>query len=330
MAESNVLLIDGDNLLKRAYYGCGRREFVPLHAFTSGLLRLMRAHMGGMCVVAWDGGHAHWRRELIPGYKVRAHKPDRAERTAALKTLKSRAMDLLTGFGITQILIEGIEADDIIAYYAKACTRARIFSNDGDFLMLINAHHRVLRPAVKKADQISIGLSNFEQHTGFSTPQHYRMAKALAGDTSDCVAGVPGVGEKISKDIVHTLVPDEISYHAPLRGMEAVLRVCAKHKSKRWNHVSDNPEALDTALRCTDLLSTHLLDGASIRAMASKLTDTVAPVVWIYIAQMFGDWDFPSRLKDNLGKVLEPRPRRLPRDSFSFAFANDPTDKWGT
>jgi 5'-3' exonuclease len=327
---SSLFIIDGDNLLKRCWYAAHRGgDNAPLHAFIAALMRVVRNHRGGMAVVVWDGGHAPWRKLLLPNYKVRVQKPGREARDMSIETTTIGAHSVMKAMQITQIGFVGVEADDVIAYLARCCSRARVYSNDKDFFSLIKEDMLVVRPV--NGEDMRIGLSNFEKHAGVATPTHYRMFKAIAGDKSDVIEGVPGVGEKTARDILAGIPEEELTRDAPLRGMQAVLDVCKDAKSKRWRRVFELKADLEVALRCSDLSGPHLLAYPYIpRRLKEILTFRQLAVDMGYLEHVMRGLEFsPSQIPSRA--TLADRVTSLEPDGVDFSWARNPsaTNQWG-
>lgn len=144
----------------------------------------------------WDGGKSAWRKEFYPAYKAqRDYGKDDAEKKEKYDTLWKQMEILhqnLHKFGVNSIKIDGQEADDLIA---SACHclpgNKMIVTSDKDMLQLISPEVSVYSPHKGKV----IGMVNFFEETKV-TLDAYLGYRALVGDSSDNIFGVPGIGEK--------------------------------------------------------------------------------------------------------------------------------------
>ena len=110
-----------------------------------------------------------------------------------------RLMELLNEMPIIQLMIDGVEADDIIAHVSQSPHykgwQKLIVSSDKDFFQLCDEETVLWRPIQKKFLNMNTIVSEFGIH-----PTNFAMARAVVGDKSDNLDGVPGVGLKtISK-----------------------------------------------------------------------------------------------------------------------------------
>jgi DNA polymerase-1 len=156
-------------------------------------------------IVVWDGkGGSANRKNIDPNYKANRATSrithwglydTKAEETEALIGQLFRTKDYLECLPLQQIMMEKLEADDIIAYLAQQADKNNkkitIISSDKDFLQMVNENIEVYAPVKKKtftADNIQDELKVI--------PQNYNIVKALLGDNSDGLKGVKGLGIK--------------------------------------------------------------------------------------------------------------------------------------
>jgi DNA polymerase-1 len=156
-------------------------------------------------IIVWDGkGGSANRKNIDPNYKAQRATSrithwglydNKEEETEALIGQLFRTQDYLECLPLQQIVIEKLEADDIIAYLAKRASNAgkkvTIVSSDKDFYQLIDNNIEVYAPVKKK----TFTLNNIKEEIGV-LPQNYNIVKALLGDNSDNIPGVKGLGIK--------------------------------------------------------------------------------------------------------------------------------------
>lgn len=197
-----LAVIDGKSVFYRGYYsmpGLSLPDGTPtggVYGFTSLAIELIKKLKPDYVAVAWDkkGTNIRKRRELYPEYKAgRKKAPD--DFYAQIPIL----YELLDAFGWPLYEIDDYEADDIMGAFAKQAEAKSIetclLTSDLDALQLISPMTKVY--AIKN------GLSNleefheehFEEKYGIKVDQFLDL-KSLAGDSSDNMPGVPGIGQK--------------------------------------------------------------------------------------------------------------------------------------
>ncbi len=193
------LILDGNSLVNRAFYGIrplSTREGLPTNA-VYGFLTIIKKHLDAIkpdfCACAFDVHAKTFRHEAYPDYKgTRKGMPDdlRAQMPYAKEAVKA------LGFRILEC--PGYEADDIIGTCARlgdeeGDIQTYIVTGDRDSLQLITDRTTVV--LAKTKEDVYYTPANFTSDYGV-TPLQYIDVKALMGDSSDNIPGVPGIGEK--------------------------------------------------------------------------------------------------------------------------------------
>lgn len=201
MSRTPLLLVDGHNLLWRAWYGFPARirsrdktrDLTGVFGFFA-LLRVAIRELSvpPEVVVIFDGENAWDERTAIdPDYK--AHRPTDPEAMAPIRSLADveRGLDMIN---LRQVCIDTAEADDVIATLAHASpTRTTwIMSIDRDFYQLLDRRVRVLNTA-RRPGQRMINSAEIKSRFGVR-PTQWCDRTALVGDPSDGIRGVRGVG----------------------------------------------------------------------------------------------------------------------------------------
>jgi DNA polymerase-1 len=202
----HILLIDGTGLIFRAYFSIKgdmtTPAGVPVNA-VFGVLRLLLkifrdAHATDSAIV-FDAGSKTFRNDMYDGYKAnRPAPPD------DLRPQFGMTIDLARACGAPVYSLAGFEADDIIATLAADARRqghnVSVLTSDRDLLQLLDPSTQLLMPG-KMGAVNTVNLKDFEHKYGFP---HERFVdfKALMGDPSDNIPGVPGVGEKTAAKLV--------------------------------------------------------------------------------------------------------------------------------
>ena len=195
-----LVIIDGHSLLYRGFYATrplttsDGRPTNAVYAFTNMLLSLLEQVQPDAIVVAFDAPAPTFRHEAFAGYK--AHRRETPETFRPQVEMTRR---LLEAMGVSTLSEEGFEADDLVGALARYAVErgydALIFTGDRDQLQLINAHVRVCAPQRGVSELQIFDADAVRQKYGL-TPVQIVDYKALAGDPSDNIPGVPGVGEK--------------------------------------------------------------------------------------------------------------------------------------
>lgn len=201
-AECDLLLVDGKHLFWRSaaatMLSIDEAPTGGIYAFVRALTRIHEEH-GGEIVVCWEGASRRdlVRTSMLPSYKDRGEID--AERKDLLDQMFSqldRLIDLLRALGITQAKAPGWEADDAIATLARRAEvqghRAAIFSGDSDLCQCVSDSVFLLRPVGKEV--VVIDREGVDDWLGVR-PGLVPLLKALAGDSSDNIPGVPGIGK---------------------------------------------------------------------------------------------------------------------------------------
>ncbi|NOY87358.1 MAG: DNA polymerase I [Deltaproteobacteria bacterium] len=199
---SSLYLIDGSSYIYRAYHairGLSTRDGFPTNAvfgFANMLLKILRDHQPTYVAIVLDSKGPTFRHERYPQYK--ANRPPMPE---DLRVQLPRIEELIDAFNIPALQKEGFEADDIIATLVKRWSgkvdSTVVVSSDKDLMQLVSGRVRMLDTMKEKW----IGVEEVRERFGVD-PERVPDALALAGDTSDNVPGLPGVGPKTAGKLI--------------------------------------------------------------------------------------------------------------------------------
>ncbi len=207
MAEK-IMLIDGNSIVNRAFYGLPlltNSEGIytnAVYGFLNILFKLMDEEKPDYIAVAFDLSAPTFRHKIFDGYKgTRKGMPD--ELRSQMPILK----ELLTLMGVKQFAIEGYEADDILGTLSLKAEKKGItpviISGDRDLLQLCDEKLMVRIPKTKGGKtEVEDYLAKDVVDKYCVTPTEFIDLKALMGDTSDNIPGVPGIGEKTATKII--------------------------------------------------------------------------------------------------------------------------------
>ncbi|MBE7088910.1 MAG: DNA polymerase I [Clostridiales bacterium] len=198
-----LVLIDGNSLLNRAFYATPvftTQSGMPTNAifgFVKLLLKIKDDLNPEYLVVAFDLKAPTFRHTMYNAYKA-GRKPMPEELAAQLQPLKT----LLKTMNIATCAKEGVEADDIIGTLSKKWeVHSYIYTGDRDSYQLVDGKTDVYYTKRGVSDLLKLNINNFEEILKIK-PEQVVDLKALMGDKSDNIPGVPGVGEKTAIDLV--------------------------------------------------------------------------------------------------------------------------------
>ena len=197
-----LVVIDGKSVFYRGYYampGLSMADGTPtggVYGFVSLAIELIKKLEPDYVAVAWDkrGTNIRKRRELYPEYKA-GRKPAPDDFYQQIPILH----ELLDAFGWPLYEIDDYEADDIMGAFARQAESRGIetclITSDLDALQLISPMTKVyaMKNGLRNIEEFT--AEYFEQKYGIRTEQFLDL-KALKGDSSDNLPGVPGIGEK--------------------------------------------------------------------------------------------------------------------------------------
>lgn len=204
--DNTLYLVDGSGYIFRAYFALPQNltnpEGLPVGAvlgFTNMLLKLLTDLKAPYIAVIFDAARKNFRNDIYPDYK--ANRDDPPEDLIPQFPLFRVATE---AFGIPAIEQEGYEADDLIAAYAReAAEQGRkvvIVGTDKDLMQLVDGHG----DTVRLYDPIKgkyLGPAEVEEKFGVP-PEKVTDVQALAGDSTDNIPGVPGIGVKTAAQLI--------------------------------------------------------------------------------------------------------------------------------
>ena len=192
-----MYLIDGSHLAFRMFHAMPKLTASGLHSgallgFMNTLRMLLRDDQPDYLVVAFDIGRS-FRAEMYADYK--GHRP---EMPVELREQWPVFPKLAEAFGVRQFGIPSIEADDIIGTlahrYAGPELEVTIISNDKDFSQLVSPYVKLMELKSKNT-RVYVGVDEVTARFGVE-PSRVIDVRALSGDASDNIPGVPGIGDK--------------------------------------------------------------------------------------------------------------------------------------
>ncbi len=197
MTTNNTLyLVDGSSYIYRAYFAI-RHLSSPsgqptnaIYGFVQMLLKLLKDHHPRHLAVVFDAGRITFRNQIYPAYKAnRESMPD------DLRAQVGRIRDVVRAFNIPALELEGFEADDIIGALAQEYSsrggQVVVVTGDKDLMQIVTERVTLLDTMKGKTS----GIAEVHERFGVA-PELVPDILGLAGDSSDNIPGVPGIGEK--------------------------------------------------------------------------------------------------------------------------------------
>ncbi|MBQ7680405.1 MAG: DNA polymerase I [Butyrivibrio sp.] len=208
MDDKTLLLIDGHNILFRAFYGlpdltnAEGRHTGAVYGFLSILFRLLEEEKPAALIVAFDSHGPTFRHELYPAYKG-----TRQEMPETLREQVPLIREVLDAMRIRCVAIQGLEADDILGTLARRGEAAgyavSLVSGDRDLLQIASERTRIRLPHTKGGrTQIEDYYAADVARVWQVSPAQFIELKALMGDSSDNIPGVPMVGPKTATELM--------------------------------------------------------------------------------------------------------------------------------
>lgn len=206
--SEKIVLIDGHSILNRAFYGVPdltNSEGLHTNAvygFLNILFKILAEEEPQYLAVAFDLKAPTFRHKMYDVYKG-TRKPQPAQLSEQVPVMK----EVLQAMGVPLLMLEGYEADDLLGTIAKRMEakglEVAVVSGDRDLLQLATEHIQIRMPKTKR------GGTEIEDYRAKEVQEKYQVTplqiielKALMGDASDNIPGLPGVGEKTATKLI--------------------------------------------------------------------------------------------------------------------------------
>jgi DNA polymerase-1 len=208
-AGRSIMLVDGYGLAFRAFHAlpetlstAGGELTNAVFGFTSMLLDALREHHPDCVIVSFDVGRT-FRHESFDGYKAQ-----RAPMPETMRGQMDRIFHMLEVLNIPIYTKEGFEADDVIGTLSRRASsmgmHVYIVTGDSDLLQLVDGDVKIVLPGRQRFGEYRVydRAAVIERYK--FDPERIPEYKALVGDTSDNIPGVPGVGAKTATTLIQT------------------------------------------------------------------------------------------------------------------------------
>ncbi|MFH1646698.1 MAG: 5'-3' exonuclease H3TH domain-containing protein, partial [Chloroflexota bacterium] len=266
MEKPLLVLFDGNAIVHRAYHAFGAtryRQATPLtvsktgevvsavYGFALMLLKVLSELKPTHYAIAFDKKGPTFRHKLYDKYKAQ-----RPPTPPELVVQIDRVKQLVQAFHIPIYELDNYEADDVLGTLSRQASQQEIdtviITGDADAMQLVNPHVKVLYPRAGKASdtQLFDGAAVSEKY-GVG-PEHITDLKALVGDTSDNIPGVPGIGDKTAVKLIQQFGGLDAIYQrldevTPPRAQEALRQneETARRSKELATIVTETPVKLD-------------------------------------------------------------------------------------
>tara|TARA_R110002012_G_scaffold286201_2_gene477590 strand:- start:1366 stop:2346 length:981 start_codon:yes stop_codon:yes gene_type:complete len=270
-----LLVIDALNMYFRAYIvdpslSTNGQPIGGLKGFLKILQKLVREMRPDEVVICWDGaGGSRRRKSKNKNYKE-GRSPIRLNRD--IRTLseseeqenkmwqQQRLIEYLNEMPVIQLMLEAVEADDIISYVVQDSNYSGwqkiIISSDKDFFQLCDEETIIYRPIQKKFVNRNNILEEYKIH-----PNNFALARAMVGDRSDNLEGVRGVGLASVAKRFEFLIEDK-----PFL-VDDIMKRCEETESKLkiFNNIAENRELVEGNYRLMQLYSPSISPQGKLR-----------------------------------------------------------------
>tara|TARA_A100001515_G_scaffold104830_2_gene85541 strand:+ start:3203 stop:4168 length:966 start_codon:yes stop_codon:yes gene_type:complete len=314
-----LLVIDALNMYFRAYIvdpslSTNGQPIGGVKGFLKILQKLVRETKPDQIVICWDGaGGSQKRKTLAKGYKE-GRKPIRLNREIRNMTeneevenkiwQQTRLVELLNEMPIMQLMLESVEADDIISYVVGSEKYSGwqkvIVSSDKDFFQLCDDETVVFRPIQKEVLNKNSIIEKFNIHPG-----NFALARAVAGDKSDNLPGVPGVGlATVAKRFPFMKTEEVCTIDALMDHCHS--EILAESKLKVFTNIIESRDTIELNYKMMQLYSPSI----SVQGRR-KLQFALDNIEWSFnktgvrammIEDGFGEWNW-SDLFQHLNKI---------------------------
>ena len=290
-----LLLIDGNSIMNRAFYGVPDLTNVnglhtnAVYGFLNILFRFLDEENPDYLAIAFDLHAPTFRHKMYEAYKgTRKGMPDE------LREQVPYIKNLVKEMNIKTLELEGYEADDLLGTMAKRAQNkgmeVSLLSGDRDLLQIADEHIKIRVPkTIKGQTTVEDYYPNdvFEKYK--VTPSEFIQLKALMGDSSDNIPGVPKVGEKTASELV-------IQYHSLDKIYECIDEI---KKDSIRNSLKENK---DLAYLCLKLATIET--NAPINVEFDELKNEITYSEGGYnILQELGLRTYLKKFEDNMSKI---------------------------
>lgn len=311
--SEKIVLIDGHSILNRAFYGIPELtnseglHTNAVYGFLNILFKILDEEKAQYLAVAFDLKAPTFRHKMYAEYKgTRKAMPEELrEQVPVMK-------EVLSTMGVPLLMKEGYEADDLLGTIAGQAERAglevSIVSGDRDLLQLATDKVQIRIPKTKRTGtEIENYYAADVKEKYLVTPTEFVDVKALMGDASDNIPGIPGVGEKTATKI--------ISEFGSIENAHDHLEEIKPNKAKL-----SLEEHYDLAVLSKTLAKINTESPVTLDLQAAKLTDLYTPEAFTWMKKL--------EFKNLLSRFHVEAPKDEAADHFELADTREKAEKF--
>ena len=277
--SEKIVLIDGHSILNRAFYGIPELtnseglHTNAVYGFLNILFKILDEEKAQYLAVAFDLKAPTFRHKMYAEYKgTRKTMPEELREQVPIMK------EVLSAMGVPLLMKEGYEADDLLGTIAGQAERAglevSIVSGDRDLLQLATDKVQIRIPKTKRTGtEIENYYAADVKEKYLVTPTEFVDVKALMGDASDNIPGIPGVGEKTATKI--------ISEFGSIENAHDHLEEIKPNKAKL-----SLEEHYDLAVLSKTLAKINTESPVTLDLQAAKLTDLYTPEAFTWMKKL--------------------------------------------
>ena len=311
--SEKIVLIDGHSILNRAFYGIPELtnseglHTNAVYGFLNILFKILDEEKAQYLAVAFDLKAPTFRHKMYAEYKgTRKAMPEELREQVPLMK------EVLSAMGVPLLMKEGYEADDLLGTIAGQAERAglevSIVSGDRDLLQLATDKVQIRIPKTKRTGtEIENYYAADVKEKYLVRPTEFVDVKALMGDASDNIPGIPGVGEKTATKI--------ISEFGSIENAHDHLEEIKPNKAKL-----SLEEHYDLAVLSKTLAKINTESPVTLDLQAAKLTD-------LYTLEAF-TWMKKLEFKNLLSRFRVEAPKDEAADHFELADTREKAEKF--
>lgn len=277
--SEKIVLIDGHSILNRAFFGVPpltNSEGLHTNAvygFLNIMFKILDEEKPDYLTVAFDRSEPTFRHQMFDAYKG-TRKPMAQELREQVPVMK----EVLQAMGIKIVEMPGYEADDLLGTIAGMAEAqgmdVSIISGDRDLLQLATEKVKIRIPKTKRTGtEIEDYYATDVVERYQVTPKEFIDVKALMGDSSDNIPGVPGIGEKTATNLIVAYKSIENAY--------AHLEEITPKRAK-----TNLEEHYDMAQMSKTLATIEVHVPIEFDMEAAKLTDLYTPEAYVYMKRL--------------------------------------------
>ncbi|MCC2188827.1 DNA polymerase I [Fusicatenibacter faecihominis] len=311
--SEKIVLIDGHSILNRAFYGIPELtnseglHTNAVYGFLNILFKILDEEKAQYLAVAFDLKAPTFRHKMYAEYKgTRKAMPEELREQVPLMK------EVLSAMGVPLLMKEGYEADDLLGTIAGQAERAglevSIVSGDRDLLQLATDKVQIRIPKTKRTGtEIENYYAADVKEKYLVTPTEFVDVKALMGDASDNIPGIPGVGEKTATKI--------ISEFGSIENAHDHLEEIKPNKAKL-----SLEEHYDLAVLSKTLAKINTESPVTLDLQAAKLTDLYTPEAFTWMKKL--------EFKNLLSRFHVEAPKDEAADHFELADTREKAEKF--